>query len=536
MPRPIQIPVIPNTDPHVRGHIRALIRLLLDENDNTSKQLRPLYRENLAEDMRNREGHVLDAIYHCVGNGVPPTMKNVVDVLMVNRRLENPAEFVNALYEENKELTQGIRSLSMFISDWLQERELKQTSVVIGGIADDPYAGYADKWDQAYNLLMRVNPMESFVHEDVEESSFMRLTFERNQEVIKARAAGLSYGITFPFEATKAYLPSLEWGQATAVLGGTGVGKTTWAQIMAEHIAWNSELECDVVYFALESPLNVLSLRQFSRHQLIPYNAVKSGEIDLSSSKWKSYWNGWEKSFKERSNTRGHIRYFYSPDATVTDIAAAMSRAAEVSRRLGRKIVFVIDHLHSIDWEATHSRMSEFDALRSIIRTLSARVNNIAASGVKTHLIIMAQEGNEKGQAFGGKFLAKRTQLVISLQRERFGAADENGNFPLAPTDLMITAAAKDLNEDQKKSPWWAPSKEDKNIYISMNALGQPRYSYRKGDEYSHKGIMRITKSNDSAPFEVRTLWEASMNIIKQDPAQVAELRKNGQLPPLGVK
>ena len=69
-----------------------------------------------------------------------------------------------------------------------------------------------------------------------------------------------------------------------------------------------------------------------------------------------------------------------------------------------------------------------------------------------------------------------------------------------------------------------------------MNALDQPRYWYRKGDEYSDKGIMRFTKSNDSSLFEARTTWEASMNIIKQDTTQVDELRKAGLLPPLGVK
>lgn len=536
MPRQIQVPVIPHTDPNVRGHIRALIRLLLDEQDRTGQQLRPLRREMLAEDMRDREGHVLDAIYHCVDNGVPPTVKNVIETLNINRRLEGAEEFVTALYKEHEELTSGIRSFSVFINDWMQERELKQTSLVIGGIADDPFAGYAEKWDMAYNLLMRVNPMDSFVHEDISEESFMKLTYDSNQEVIKARKAGLGYGITFPFEATKAYIPSLEWGQATAVLGGTGVGKTTWAQIMAEHIAWNSDLECDIVYFALETPLTVLSRRQFSRHRLVPYHAIKNGEIDLSDNKWKPQWDNWLAKLKDRSNTKGHIKYFYSPDATVTDIVAAMSRAAEVSRRLGRKIVFIIDHLHSIDWEATHSRMSEFDALRSIIRILSARVNNIAASGVKTQLIIMAQEGNEKGQAFGGKFLAKRTQLVISLQRERFGAADDKGNFPVAGDDKVMTRLAKDLTEEQKKGPWFVPSKADKNIYIAMNALDQPRYWYRKGDEYSDKGIMRFTKSNDSSLFEVRTTWEASMNIIKQDTTQVDELRKAGLLPPLGVK
>jgi hypothetical protein len=388
-----------------------------------------------------------------------------------------------------------------------------------------------------HQLFLKTSPGDTFLRSNVSESEFKDMTLTENQAILKAKAEGLAYGVQLPWQIAQLYFEYLEWGQGTLAMGGTGVGKTTWGQIVAEYIAWKQKLKCDVAYFGLETPLEVLSRRQFSRHHAVTYNDIKSGRVNLADERWKPVWDKWKAKTKERANEFGYIKHFYSPDASVTDIIAEMGRAAETSRRLGRSIVFFIDHLHSIDWEATHGRMKEFDALRSIVRMLYGKVNKINASGVRTHIFVLAQEGNEKGQAFGGKFMSKRAQLVISLQRERFGPPDEaTGNYPGAAADFKMTKKAHELTDAQKNSPWYRKSKEDPSVYEELDALGQPRYWYRAGDEYSHKGVMRFTKSNDSPPALLRTQWEATMNMIYEDPAQIAELQKAGRLKPSGVK
>ncbi|MBN8634422.1 MAG: hypothetical protein J0M07_03805 [Anaerolineae bacterium] len=529
----------PDTTPEViRNHIRALTKMMIGDDDRTGEQVKPIRREDLAADMRDKEGHVLDAIYACAWgeNPIPPTEDNVIGVLRINQRLPEPDAFVKALLKEHKDDTHGIRSLSAFIAFWMKERVLRQAATMINTIANDPYMDYKDKWDRSRKVLEMASPVDSFTYSNVSEEELKMLTLRESKAIREARESGLGYGVTLPFEAFNAYFPYLEYGQGTAILGQEGIGKTTVGIITAEHIAWNSKAKLDVSYMACETPLHVLSRRQFSRHNLVTYNDIKEGRIDLESGEWSTRWKKWLDDTRLRSNEYGHINFFYGPEATADDILSQMSISAETSRRLGRGMVFVLDHLHSINWRATHREYGEFEALRMIALSLFARVNSIYASGVNTHLFMLAQEGDIRGQAFGNKFISKRAQLVISLQRERFGERGDDGEFPGAAADFKMTKKAHELTDAQKNSPWYRKSKDDTGAYEMLDALGQPRYWYRAGSKFGSKGTMYCSKSNDSQPATVNTIWDAEMNRIIQDPGQVADLRKSGRLKPSGVK
>ncbi len=106
------------TDPTMRNHIRALTKMMIDPEDRTGQQIKPILRSDLPTDMRDQEGHVLDAIYYCTEMGIPPSVENVLGVQGARSRLHNPVEFVSKLIDEHKEDTSGIRELSAFIAYW----------------------------------------------------------------------------------------------------------------------------------------------------------------------------------------------------------------------------------------------------------------------------------------------------------------------------------------------------------------------------------------------------------------------------------
>jgi hypothetical protein len=525
-------PTIQTTPDNIRHMIRALIKLLMGEQDRVHEQSIPLKRHELALDMRDVEGHVLDAIYLCHNEYIPPTPEAIINILQVNRRLSNPREVVEAIVRENREEEFGIKFYSNIIHEWLNERRMAAVGLEIATIADDPYLDYGDKWEAGFEMFLKTSPQETFVHEDIEEPSFSRLVYERNQEAIAARKAGVGVGPELPFAAQKALFSHFDWGEASLVIGKRGDGKSTLGMELGENIAWRQKLKCDVNIFALETPLEVLSVRQFCRHNMLPYEEVASGEkVDLSTGKWKAIWDNWMSNPKVRGNDYGYMKFHYSPMASVSDITAKMWSAAEASRSLGRRVVFIIDHLHSIDWEKTHGKMEEFNALRAIFRILAGTANQISTK-VDNHLFILAQEGEKRGEMFGGKFAAMRAQYVMSMKRDRFGEPDGDGNYPPAPDDLPVTVTASAVKPEDLKSGLFE-KKDDKEFY-KLDALGNRRYWYKKGDLYKHTGRITLTKSNDGRPGSIELLCEMTMNRITQDPNQVTELRKQKRLPPEG--
>lgn len=533
MPNRDLSPVIKETPKGIRDHIRALIKLLIGEENLVDVQPDRLRRTDMALDMRDREGHIIEAIYTCVNQEIPPNRYNVVRLLEINRRLGeiDPGEFIDKIIEEHIEESTGIRALSAFIKMWLDERKLKEQTVNMGAVADDPYMDYGEKWDTAFNMLMKVSPTDGFIYEGISELDFKRLALLSNQKIIQARKEGKDYGPMFPFESMKAYFSYLEWGEVTLFIAREGRGKTTVVQHLEENIAWRQKLNCDVIHFSLETPLSVLSIRQFCRYHSIPYKDIHDGLVDLSDDFWKPKWESWEASSVKKENDYGYIKYFYSPDASVNDLIAAMIRSSEASRLLGRSIFFVIDHIHKINWQKTHGKSGEFEALRAITVMLGSAANKLSIKN-PNHLFLVAQEGEETGQMFGGKFAAKVAQYVLSLNRERFGPAI-NGEYPRAQESMMIQYKANQLTDSQKKSKIVRLEKD--GMYTLLDALGRPRYWFRKGDDFSQHSHIVGTKGNDNANFQTDLLFEPALSRIVQNPEQVAQMRKDGLLPPLGV-
>ena len=533
-------PTIQKTPDNIRHMIRALIKLLMGEQDRTQEQPIPLKRHELALDMRDVEGHVLDAIYHCHDIGIAPTVHAVIAYLEFNRRLANPREVVEGIVKENEQEEFGLRFYSNVIHEWIKERQLKAVAEEIAAMADDPYIGYEEKYEAGMRMMAEVAPNSSFIQDDYDEVKFAKLVYEQNQESIASRRAGVSIGPELPFAAQKAFFSNFDWGEVTMIVGRRGDGKTTVASELGEHVSWNQKLKCDTYHISLETPMKVLANRQFSRYNLIPYDDVKTGSnnVDLSQGKYKKIWERWLENLKSRSDEYGHIKYAYSPMASVDDIITSMWRTSEVSRNLGRKVIFIVEHLHAINWRATHGRMSEWDALRSIFFMIAGASNKINQR-VENHLFMFAQEGDTKGEMFGGQYGAMRSQYMFSMTRDRFGERQPDGTWPKAPDDLPITvmlpSGKKELEQFELRVKSGELEKKTDKEYYQLDIVGNRRYWYRKGDEYKHTGRLMFTKGNDGRPGSIELLCEMKMNLITQDPAQVADLRKQKLLAPENV-
>jgi hypothetical protein len=526
----------------MRRNIRLMLAAMIGPELSYNKQVYPITREDLPLDMQNLEGLVLDAIAYLDSKTIEPSKTNLIDYLGVRRNLPNPEQEINRLIDEKGDQQVSIRTMSVLYHAWASEQRLNVAALKVSEIAQNPMLDYQEKWDASYDLLMAQAPTDSFDEEDIGEERFMWRVAEDNRRAVEALKSNLDIGPELPFPAQKAFYSFHDDGEATMILGREGRGKTTVGQTIAEHIAWTQRLNCDVVYYALETPLSVLARRQFCRHNLIPYDAVKSGRIDLSSGKWKKVFETWMMSGRRKSDSSGMIRHFYSPDASVDALCTSMLRAAEASKSLGRRVVFFIDHLHSINWQATHAREGEFGALRSIARTLCA-ANNRANLRAPTHLFLLAQESNDDpGQMFGGKFASKRVQYVYSIEREAF-SADDPQNPTVAGYDNPITVTAAKyrsyIEAAQKKGPaeveniksMYVQDKNTTDRYFALDALGNQRYWFRKGDEYKENMALHLVKANDGRLGRIRLRFEAAQGRISQDPEQMIELRKQGVLP-----
>lgn len=528
-------PQVFQTDPVIRSYIRVVIARLIGDHDRIYDQEVPLRREMLANDMKDREGHVLDAIWYCTENGTPPTFENVVAFLEISKRMPNANEFINQmlLELEGDHSRDNIRFLSNYIQVWFDERKLHNIGAIAQTIADDMYMDYSEKHQAISNLLMEIAPGDTFVQENLTEEEFKMLVWEENQETMRLRAEGMDIGPCLPFAGQQALFPHFRWGAVTTAMGQPGSGKSTIMDLLSENICWNQKLDCDFIMFSTETPLEERAQRQFSRHNLIPYLKMIRGDINLNTSKWKPIWDRWINTKRQNNNNLGYIRYFFSPSANVFQICNQMLRTAEASRTLGRKVCFGVDALSpsSFDWEATHASLGEFGALRAIHGMMSRTLSIIAAKGIRAHLFIAAQEGDTRGQMFGGKIAKQRSQYVFSIDRKRFGDPDENGYFPKAGHDLLMTF---DKNSHTMNNPMFKQHPEEPNKMIGLDALGEQRYWYRVGDEYNHIGTMELTKSNYSPPGVIRLKWESRLSIVSQDQEQIRDLEKAGIIPPGG--
>lgn len=528
----ITSPTIQVTPPNIRSNIRAVIRLLIGDQDKRYTQPRVLRRIDMALDMRELEGQVIEAVYWCADQTMPPTLENVIRCLEISRRLqvEDVRGFVETIVTENSDDYGGIPALSSFIQLWLKERQLAAQGAAIQAIALDPQADYSEKWEASFNMLMNVAPDDNFDMDGVSEEELEELAYRHNAKAVDDRKAGKDLGPQFPYLGMKAFFDHFKYGEVTLALGPTGSGKSTHAMILGENIAWKQKLNCDVVHFSLETPEEVLGIRQLCRYQIIPYQRVDDGYLDLREDKWKAKRETWKETRKKLNNERGYIRYFYSPTASVNDIISTMIRATEVSRVLGRSVVYIVDHLLSIDWEKTHRHMDKYSAYATIHGMLAAASNKLSKR-TPNHLFVFSQEGDDKGQMFGGKMPAKRSQYVLSFSRSRFGVQDTDGKWPGAPDNLEITLNASKMSKEQKASDVVEKIK-GKEEYRMLDAEGNPRFWYKKGDEYSHESEIGISKGNDNPLGRVMLKFEARMNRMTQNMEQIADMKRYGILPP----
>lgn len=531
---------IPRIDPDMRRNLRLMIAEMIGDEFSFTKQPFPIWRKDLPVDCQPIEGFILDAIAYLDDHSVAPTQQNIVDYLTVRKNVPNPADEIARLLVDKGDQAVSIRAMSVLYHAWASEQRLNVAGLKVSEIAQNPVLDYQEKWDNAYDLIMAQSPTGSFDEEDIGEEQFMWRVAEGNQKAVEARNSNMDVGPELPFLAQKALYTCHDFGEATIILGREGTGKTTMAQLIAENVAWTQRLNCDVVYYALETPLEVLSRRQFCRHNLVPYSAVRSGEINLGDSYWKPIFENWIMTGRKKSNASGFIRHFYSPAASVEAIGMSMLRSAETSRVLGRNVVFIVDHLHSIDWQATHSREGEYGALRSILLRLAA-INNRANLRTRTHLFIMGQESNESpGQMFGGKFAAKRMQYVYAIERDKFEGGDDSTPAVAGhDSPVSITASEyKSILERAEKAGkgdhakrFYSQDKHTPGVYNCLDAVGNQRYWFRKGDEYTEHMRLKLTKANDGKIGKIDLRFEAGMGRISQNPDQITELRMQKRLP-----
>lgn len=478
-----------------RQLVRSLIGSMIGYEDTTVFQVTEIKPDNLPLNMQTSEGYVLDALYRCRYDGFPPTRENVIQVLKIEKKMAEPEPLVDALITEGLADGFSVRELSSFVGNVLQEHRGVVVGDEIARIFNEPSAEkYADRYERAYELLSRATPLDSDLTREYSEESLMSAFLLDQATIADARKRGEDVGPNFPFESAQAFIARLKPGEFSTILAQTGAGKTTLAMRMAEHIAWKQKIKTNVVYMTCETDPILIQRRQMSCHYLIPFKAMEEGVVDFREDPWRGKVEDFMTKSRTRSDLYGHIHYVHMDGPRIESVLATMERAARIAKASGRRIVFILDYLQKIGWWLyDRERYQVYEMAGEQFAAHNRRINKYVSS----HFILLAQENND-GEAFGSSVIRKISQVAVSIQREGPATADH----PVLGNGVHL-----------------------------KDALGQPRYWHRAGDELMGKADLKMTKANDAQMGVMNTLFEGPLNKMIQDPDQLKKLRAMRLIP-----
>lgn len=478
---------ITNVSDHMRRNIRALVAVFIGNEDRTSFIKNPITPDMLPADMV-LERSVLEAVFSTRSADVPPTVENITRMLS----LQHPEwqDHIQALAAEKPEDLGADRALTEMYRTFYNEERMRIASVRAQAISERPDLTTSEKYEQIAMLMGQIAPSDYEIS-TYTQNQWVADFIDRNQRRMENRRKGIDDGPHLPFPSMRKFLPNLEWNQFSTLMGDTGGGKTSLAFLVAEFNALEAPINADAVIISLETPEDILQRRQISRRTLIPFAALAN--VDILSEQWNPiFQERYVNAMNETRPYRGELRYAYAPSRNLQAVVSEMRTQAELSRLRGKAIVFIIDYLQKFNWMQVYAR-DPTTALEAIGEEL-AGATRIFSKKTPCHTFLLAQMNVDTGEAFRTKNIKRISQFMAVISREA------------GPLEIDAPVMVR---------------KEGKNVQLK-DALGNPRFYGKRGDEFGYVGKLKIVKSNDggvSDGREIPLLYEGPFFRIIERPS-----------------
>lgn len=473
--------IIGDAPPSIQSLIKTYVGLLIGDNDISVYGAGKIRPEMLPPSM-NDERNILRAILECVKEGVPALPNFVEAKLAVNNWQVSPnavtvmANGVGSEWRAN--VANSVSLCSSVISQWHFENDGMNAWKRASEIMNDPARGdYQTRYNEAKKLIAHVSPsIESTrIVNDLELVASGIAEYERKRKLLMEKGK---------FPNPVPHLASLREmgisffdGEYSLLLGHEGTGKSSFAQQLAENIAWEQGIGYDVAYISLETNLEKLAFRTLSRNLGVPLNDFIKFQVDTKSKEYLEVYNAFIEKRARAEEDSGAVLYVTLGDKSPSAIIDAVNQCRLVSSSAGRKLFVIVDHIGRIEIP----RISGSNDANMITEAV-VQISN-AGNSINTHVLFLGHTDNVNGtKLFGATQVNKNAQLVLVLKAE----APEGG-----------------VKVDEPAINFFGNRMAD--------YLGRPRWFQRAGNKHLGKVEVYIEKSNDSSGGSVKVWCERPM-------------------------
>lgn len=487
---------INDAPPNIQSLIRTYIGLLIGNNEMSVYSAGKITPEMLPSSMTD-ERNILRAILECVKEGIP-AMPNYVEAKLAVNNWQVSQNAVTVMAngvgsEWRANTTNSVSLCSSVIRQWHFENDGMNAWKRAAEIMNDPARGdYQTRYNEAKKQIVHVSPTT----ESTRIVDDLRLVADGIAEYEKKRKLLLEKG---KFPNPVPHLASLREmgisffdGEYSLLLGHEGTGKSSFAQQLAENIAWEQGLGYDVAYISLETNFEKLAFRTLSRNLGVPMNDFVKFQVDTKSPEYLEVYNAFIERRARAEENSGAVLYVTVGEKTPSSIIDAIHQCHLVSMSSGRKLFVIVDHIGRIE-KPRFFGSNDANAITESVVSISNACNSI-----NTHVMFLGHTDNVNGtKLFGATQVNKNAQIVLVLKAE---SPDGGVKFDEPAVDYLGRKMA--------------------------DYLGRPRWFQRTGNKHEGKVEIYIEKSNDSSGGSVKVWCERPMgNIFSDIPDELERIK-----------
>jgi energy-coupling factor transporter ATP-binding protein EcfA2 len=416
----------------------------------------------------------LRALENVVASGRVPTEDAIVAVLGIQiDNSELAREIVNRV-ASFRTLDGGVESIAFAIGTRMKEIILADA---LQRMADELINNATSSYPREFTEIMERLSHYAPIMRDGSVAPIGLAWHEFKQDAIetaKRLSEGRSYGPEFPWQAVNDLFPGVRPGEMTLITAKTGVGKTTFANEMAMHMA--SQGDYLVVLMHLETSRLTIAQRVACKMWAVKPSDFTNGSININDPVWSERFRKTGEWIEEQFGTgiESRLIYDHCPGLTKEEWEVKARKYRAQAESLGLELVIILDYFQEMTME---DGRGDYTNKTHILNELASSLKD-SAEQLGIYLFVFAQEG-ENGEAVYGRNIRRRSQLVFSLRR---GQDKEE-----ASSDLPVV-----LIKDGKP----AKNKHGKYMVVA-DGLNRPMLYHRAGDTDSLVRVV-VTKANNA--------------------------------------
>jgi hypothetical protein len=489
---PKQLPQL--TDKTGLDLLRMLLANLIDKEDQRSKL------KNALSVIDIPEGNVFERVLWQEiewywNDGLPASRENVLAGLEGHRELKDKATSMLDTLLAEYATGDDVRNIAGRWRRWNETQKLERAAEKMSAIASRPGGKTAaELGQQMFKVLAEAVPTTGRVNnltpDDVDE-----VVDAAGQRVYERFTRGEVVAPTFPWPELNKLITSLNPGDPVLWTATTKSGKSTLAQFLAEHWAWDQgyyvislEKETSPLIYGWRRMARLIGLPTWVFKDVVRLKTQKS-EIVLppayrGAKEWAHVFARYDAIKQARQEKKGGVLVHINAPGITPErfFTGEFSAHCENAARMGMEVIVIDDYLQKFDW--SHLAREERAGLAKTAATVK---NEIQRAGC--YAMIFAQEQIIKDQKTG------------VIERVPFGSREAQKVFQ-AHLSLQRKQAERD------EPVMWIGSQQEKHL---TNALGQLRYYARANKGFSAESVIEVVVANDGTPGKFTTMIEGSL-------------------------